>query len=236
RPSLVISVTGGAKNYNMQAKLLRAFRRGLLKVASTTGAWIVTGGMNTGIMKLVGEIVEMNPSHRRRIHLIGIATWGCVAGRDKLNVYGKTVEYTKSSIERRGTAPLEPNHTKFIFIDDGSEEKFGGEIEFRACLEKAISGNFFGTRCRTTSYVELQTSATTATTSSLHLERSVPVVLLVVEGGPNTVRTVHEAVVKNNIPAVFFEGTGRCCDLFAKAVRLYEEYIKPIEDAEETSQ
>ncbi|CAF4817676.1 unnamed protein product [Rotaria sp. Silwood1] len=235
RPSLVISVTGGAKNYNMQAKLLRAFRRGLLKVASTTGAWIVTGGMNTGIMKLVGEIVEMNPSHRRRIHLIGIATWGCVAGRDKLNVYGKTVEYTKSSIERRGTAPLEPNHTKFIFIDDGSEEKFGGEIEFRACLEKAISGNFFGTRCRTTSDVELQTSATTATTSSLHLERSVPVVLLVVEGGPNTVRTVHEAVVKNNIPAVFFEGTGRCCDLFAKAVRLYEEYIKPIEDAEETS-
>ncbi|CAF2768165.1 unnamed protein product, partial [Rotaria sp. Silwood2] len=36
RPSLVISVTGGAKAYNMKPRLLRAFRRGLLKVASTT--------------------------------------------------------------------------------------------------------------------------------------------------------------------------------------------------------
>ncbi|CAF4662172.1 unnamed protein product, partial [Rotaria magnacalcarata] len=45
----------------------------------------------------------------------------------------------------------------------------------------------------------------------------VPVVLLVIEGGPNTVRTVKEAVVGNSIPAVFLEGTGRCCDLFAKA-------------------
>jgi hypothetical protein len=30
-------VTGGAKDYNMKPKLLRAFRRGLLKVARTTG-------------------------------------------------------------------------------------------------------------------------------------------------------------------------------------------------------
>ncbi|CAF4659394.1 unnamed protein product, partial [Rotaria magnacalcarata] len=37
RPSLVISITGGAKDYNMKPRLLRAFRRGLLKVASTTG-------------------------------------------------------------------------------------------------------------------------------------------------------------------------------------------------------
>lgn len=72
------------------------------------------------------------------------------------------------------------------------------------------------------------------------------------EGGPNTVRTgmkskfgrlrtfssclVHEAVVQNNIPAVFFEGTGRCCDLFAKAYRLYIEYCsKSEQNAENTS-
>jgi hypothetical protein len=82
----------------------------------------------------------------------------------------------------------------------------------------------------------------------------VPVVLLVVEGGPNTVQTgrdhcfvafacrrrsfaslVHEAVVKNNIPAVFLEGTGRCCDLFAKAVRLYNEYREKLELEESNS-
>ncbi|CAF4489102.1 unnamed protein product, partial [Rotaria sp. Silwood2] len=36
RPSLVISITGGAKEYNMKPRLLRAFRHGLLKVARTT--------------------------------------------------------------------------------------------------------------------------------------------------------------------------------------------------------
>jgi hypothetical protein len=37
---------------------------------SLQGAWIITGGMNTGIMKLVGEIVQINPDRSRPIHLI----------------------------------------------------------------------------------------------------------------------------------------------------------------------
>ncbi|CAF1681388.1 unnamed protein product, partial [Rotaria sp. Silwood1] len=204
RPSLVISITGGAKEYNMKPRLLRAFRHGLLKVAQTTGAWIITGGMNTGIMKLVGEIVQINPDRSRPIPLIGIATWGCVSGRQHLDVRGSSVYYAKPRSNIRGEAPLEPNHTKFIFIDDGTERKYGREIAFRAQLEQAMSN-------------------------------PVPVVLLVVEGGPNTVRTVHEAVVENNIPAVFLEGTGRCCDLFAKAFHLYDEYRRNIESDDETS-
>lgn len=76
-------------------------------------------------------------------------------------------------------------------------------------------------------------------------------VLLVFEGGPNTVRTserdssqrgfmcrmiciyvVHEAVVRHRIPAVILEGTGRCCDLFAKALRLYREYQKTFDQSD----
>jgi hypothetical protein len=41
---------------------------------------------------------------------------------------------------------LEPNHTEFIFVDDGTERKFGREIVFRGRLEQAISGNYFGPR------------------------------------------------------------------------------------------
>ncbi|CAF2711036.1 unnamed protein product [Rotaria sp. Silwood2] len=233
RPSLVISITGGAKEYNMKPRLLRAFRRGLLKVARTTGAWIITGGMNTGIMKLVGEIVQINPDRSRPIPLIGIATWGCVSGREDLEVNGVSVPYTKTrSNNTRGEAPLEPNHTQFIFIDDESVKKYGREIAFRAKLEQAISGGFFSSKTTTNSVNQY---ASLCTTSSLRPENSapVPVVLLVVEGGPNTVRTVKEAVVENNIPAVFLEGTGRCCDLFAKAYRLYNEYRKKIEPDDE---
>ncbi|CAF5141419.1 unnamed protein product, partial [Rotaria sp. Silwood1] len=106
-------------------------------------AWIVTGGMNTGIMKLVGEIIQINPDRSRPIPLIGIATWGCVSGRKHLDVHGASVYYAKPRSNTRGEAPLEPNHTKFIFIDDGTERTYGREIAFRAQLEQAISGGFF---------------------------------------------------------------------------------------------
>ncbi|CAF1365162.1 unnamed protein product, partial [Rotaria sordida] len=248
-------ITGGAKEYNMKPRLLRAFRHGLLKVARTTGAWIITGGMNTGIMKLVGEIVQINPDRSRPIPLIGIATWGCVSGREHLDVRGSSVYYAKPRSNIRGEAPLEPNHTKFIFIDDGTERKYGREIAFRAQLEQAMSSGFFSSKTTTSSSNQ---SGNISETSFLQPENSrsykkcflllannysflifnvdpVPAVLLVVEGGPNTVRTVHEAVVENNIPAVFLKGTGRCCDLFAKAFHLYNEYRRNIESDDETS-
>lgn len=37
------------------------------------------------------------------------------------------------------TAPLDPNHTHFILVDDGTTAKFGREIKFRAALERFIS-------------------------------------------------------------------------------------------------
>ena len=33
---------------------------------------------------------------------------------------------------------LDPNHTHFLLVDDGSENAFGKEIEFRAKIEKVI--------------------------------------------------------------------------------------------------
>lgn len=47
----------------------------------------------------------------------------------------------------------------------------------------------------------------------------VPVVLLVVEGGLNTLRTASEAMDKNT-PVVIIEGFGRAADLVAAANRM----------------
>lgn len=110
-------------------------------------------------MKLVGEVTQLNRDRSRPIHLIvcetkttkkmslnfvffskGIATWGCVAEVTKLDGKGVNVQYTKPTITRRGFAPIDPNHTHFIFVDDGTQAKFGGEISFRARLEHALSG------------------------------------------------------------------------------------------------
>ena len=42
-PNLVISVTGGAKSFVLKPRLKEVFRRGLMKAANSTGAWIITG-------------------------------------------------------------------------------------------------------------------------------------------------------------------------------------------------
>ena len=47
-PKLLISVHGGIANFDLQPKLKRVFNNGLIKAANTTGAWIITGGTNTG--------------------------------------------------------------------------------------------------------------------------------------------------------------------------------------------
>jgi hypothetical protein len=44
---------------------------------------------------------------------------------------------------------------------------------------------------------------------------------------------VHESVIKNKIPVVLLEGTGGCCDLFAKCYQLYNEYHSKLKSSEE---
>ncbi|KOB52246.1 Trpm, partial [Operophtera brumata] len=47
RPKLLITIQGGKANFDLQPKLKKVLRKGLLKAAKTTGAWIFTGGTNT---------------------------------------------------------------------------------------------------------------------------------------------------------------------------------------------
>lgn len=51
-PKLLISVHGGLQNFELQPKLKQVFGKGLIKAAMTTGAWIFTGGVNTGDLHL----------------------------------------------------------------------------------------------------------------------------------------------------------------------------------------
>jgi hypothetical protein len=42
-PQLILSVTGGAQKFNNSNRMKKAFKRGLIKAAVSTGAWIITG-------------------------------------------------------------------------------------------------------------------------------------------------------------------------------------------------
>lgn len=48
-PKLLISIQGGKANFELPPKLKKVLRKGLLKAARSTGAWIFTGGTNTGL-------------------------------------------------------------------------------------------------------------------------------------------------------------------------------------------
>lgn len=86
-PQLIISVTGGAQNFSIPQRMKAAFKRGLIKAATSTGAWIITGGTNAGVMKLVGEAVADDANQLlKRLTVIGIATWGKIAKSDELIV------------------------------------------------------------------------------------------------------------------------------------------------------
>lgn len=51
------------------------------------GAWIITGGTHTGVMKHVGQAVRdyaMSSSMQSKIVTIGVATWGIIHNRKAL--------------------------------------------------------------------------------------------------------------------------------------------------------
>lgn len=95
-PKLIISVTGGAQKFTLPSATRKAFKRGLAKAAGSTGSWIITGGTEHGVMRLVGEAVaEERVQRGRDLVVLGIATWGIVARREHL-VFNPVRIYFKS--------------------------------------------------------------------------------------------------------------------------------------------
>lgn len=48
KPKLLLSVQGGSENFTLSPKVEQAFSKGLITAALSTGAWILTDGINTG--------------------------------------------------------------------------------------------------------------------------------------------------------------------------------------------
>lgn len=93
-PKLLITVHGGRSNFELQPSLKKVLRKGLLKAAKTTGAWIFTGGTNTGVTRQVGDALLLERSQRQgRVVSIGIAPWGILENGHELVGRGRDVPY-----------------------------------------------------------------------------------------------------------------------------------------------
>jgi hypothetical protein len=211
--------------------MLQALRKGLTRAAENANAWLVTGGSNSGVMKLVGEVMSERLSSRRA-PLIGVCActhalcgvlccavlccgvvccavlccgvvwcavlwcgvaltfaWLCDPEADFPSVFCRALSsalicrpttLTRAAnwgvldLPKEATSPhfkdrLDINYTpssssgldanhNFFLLVDSGCARFGGEISFRATLETRLA------------------------------EPGTPIVLIVIQGGPNTIQ------------------------------------------------
>uniref|UniRef100_A0AAQ4QVV8 non-specific serine/threonine protein kinase n=1 Tax=Gasterosteus aculeatus aculeatus TaxID=481459 RepID=A0AAQ4QVV8_GASAC len=195
RPKLLLTVQGGSENFPLPLKVKQAFSKGLITAALSTGAWILTDGISTGVSKYVGEAVKTFGGHNlRKRNTVGITPWGVIdnnmdlIGRDVFRPY----QPLGNPLSKR--ARLNGFHSHFLLVDDGTLGKHGCQQGLRRKLEK---------------HIHLQ---------KIHprLKQGVPVVCVVVEGGPSLVSTVLDYVSNAPpVPVFVFEGSGGAADLIA---------------------
>uniref|UniRef100_A0A8D0EA41 Transient receptor potential cation channel subfamily M member 4 n=1 Tax=Salvator merianae TaxID=96440 RepID=A0A8D0EA41_SALMN len=200
-PNLVVSVVGGEGEVRVRAWLKDVLRKGLVKAAQSTGAWIMTGGLQAGVGRHVGEAVRdhttasTNPS--TQVVAMGIAPWGIVEQHHCLvNPKGLFPARYSRTASVAPYCPLDANHSAFFLVDNGTQGKLGGETSFRARLERYIAQQ----KVRAGGEIFFQTIV-------------IPFLLLPLDGVEPY--RVSDAV-KASIPCLLLAGSGGAADCLAE--------------------
>ncbi|CAJ0954930.1 unnamed protein product [Ranitomeya imitator] len=192
-PKLLISVHGGTQKFDLHPRIKDALSKGFIKAAGTTRAWILTGGVNNGVAEHIEDALKDHASHlSHKVCTIGIAPWGLIDGRHDL--LGRNVEAPYQTLRNPLSKlhKLSRSHTHFILVDDGTVGQYGADTRIRQELESRISLQ--------------QIHARTG--------KRIPIVALILEGGPNTIFTVFDYLQQiPPVPVVVCEGSGRAADL-----------------------
>ncbi|CAF1249047.1 unnamed protein product [Adineta ricciae] len=200
-PRLIMCIIGGAKYFKLNERLEREFMKGIIQAALKADGWIVTTGFKTGVVQLVGEAIHdhkvTNP--RSKITAIGCSKWGATKNRESLvsskptsKESGNPSTTNGSKTEKKSEQELDPNHTHFLLLDDGTYYKYDtGDYRSRFVLDAA--------RYRYNADPNSE-------------QQDVPVVTIVVEGGPDTLLTIYKDL-RQDIPIVLIDGSGRVPNL-----------------------
>ncbi|CAB3409681.1 unnamed protein product [Caenorhabditis bovis] len=194
-PKLIITVHGGLTKFDLQPKLARSFRKGIMKIAKSTDAWIITSGLDEGVVKHVASALQDHGSQTANNHVvaIGIAPWGMLKHRGRFNGKDNTVTYAPNIYNNSRLKELNDRHSYFLFSDNGTVNRYGAEIIMRKRLETYLVQ---GDRRR----------------------GAIPLICVVLEGGAFTIKMVHDYVTTiPRIPVIVCDGSGRAADILAFA-------------------
>ncbi|KAM9659672.1 transient receptor potential cation channel subfamily M member 5 [Trichechus inunguis] len=200
-PSLVVSLVGEQRPFALKPWLRDVLRKGLVKVAQTTGAWILTSALRVGLARHVGQAVRdhflASTSAKVRVVAIGIAPLGQVLHRQLLDDAQEDtlVHYPEDEGDSKGPfCPLDNNHSHFILVGPGAPGAADGPTELWLRLEKHISE-------QRTGY---------GGTSSIEI----PVLCLLVNGDPSTLERISKALA-HAAPWLILAGSGGIADVLA---------------------
>ncbi|GMR52601.1 hypothetical protein PMAYCL1PPCAC_22796, partial [Pristionchus mayeri] len=200
-PRLIITVHGGMSNFEIQEKLGKQFREGLFKAAQTTGAWIITSGVDSGVVKHVAMALDeagITARMRSKIVTIGIAPWGALRRKERLVGMGINVNYDAHSFSKRqGLSCLNAHHSYFLLADNGTTGRHGADLKLRTRFEEYL-----------------------ASLKMAHGTRGIPIVCTVLEGGTHTINSVHKYLTNEpRVPVIICDGSGRASDIMSFAAR-----------------
>jgi hypothetical protein len=182
-------VIGGAGSFQLPKRLLSVVESGLKDVVSHANALFISGGLHSGVFRVIGELVSSLESNTP---LIGVSTLECIKSHELLRSPGdgSDVVYPRNLTADGNGAPLDRHHTHHIAIEtggsnDGEKKIWGTELTFRAQLEATMAA-----RC------------------------GVPIVQLIVQGGPGAMRGVLEMCRQANPTVVVVESGGAALALY----------------------
>uniref|UniRef100_A0A8C2C4T0 Transient receptor potential cation channel, subfamily M, member 5 n=1 Tax=Cyprinus carpio TaxID=7962 RepID=A0A8C2C4T0_CYPCA len=192
-PHLVVALKGGDEVAQMKPWLRDTLRKGLVKAAQSTGAWILTSGLRFGITKNLGQAVRdhslASTSPKVRVVAIGIAPWNMIQNRDLLLAArpDHPAQYPSEDLPHGAVYSLDCNHSHFILVDEDPQRP-GATGEMRVKMLKHIS---------------LQRTGYGGTEGI-----EIPVLCLLVHGEPRILQNIQ-----NSIPWLILAGSGGVADI-----------------------
>uniref|UniRef100_A0A8D2I879 Transient receptor potential cation channel subfamily M member 5 n=1 Tax=Urocitellus parryii TaxID=9999 RepID=A0A8D2I879_UROPR len=202
-PNLVVSLVGEERPFAMKSWLRDVLRKGLVKAAQSTGAWILTSALRVGLARHVGQAVRdhslASTSTKVRVVAIGIASLGRILHHQLLDDAENTpIHYpADDGGSQSPLCALDSNLSHFILVEPDTPGKGDGLAELRLRLEKHISQ-------QRTSY---------GGTSSIEI----PVLCLLVNGDPSILERISRAV-EHAAPWLILAGSGGIADVIAALV------------------